>query len=164
MPSIRNRYLFLSDLLLLAAAPLVAYAIRFEGPAWSSADRHTASVYTVVSVVLKLGIFLPFGMYGRLWRHASVPDLAKIIEATATAAVARAGAVGAGPHAHRPPQRRRGGDRYAHGPGEGRAEGGAGSDGRPCSHAHGSRIVRDPFRTGEPISLAQGRDSRPAAP
>ena len=88
MPSIRNRYLFLSDLLLLAAAPLVAYAIRFEGPAWSSADRHTASVYTVVSVVLKLGIFLPFGMYGRLWRHASVPDLAKIIEATATAAVA----------------------------------------------------------------------------
>src|SRR5204862_6876531 len=88
MPNIRNRYLVASDLLLLAAAPLLAYALRFEGLAWSPADRRTALVYAGLSVVLKLGAFLPFGMYGRLWRHAGVPDMAKIIQATATSAVA----------------------------------------------------------------------------
>ncbi len=86
MAHIRNRYLFLSDLLLLAVAPLGAYAIRFEGIAWSAADSRTALLYAALSVVLKLAIFLPFGLYSSLWRHASIPDLAKIIEATATAA------------------------------------------------------------------------------
>ena len=83
MPNIRNRYLFASDLLLLAAAPWLAYALRFEGLAWNAADRRTALVYAGLSVVLKLGVFLPFGMYSRLWRQASIPDMAKIVEATA---------------------------------------------------------------------------------
>jgi FlaA1/EpsC-like NDP-sugar epimerase len=86
--NLRNRYLFLSDLLLLAAAPLLAYTIRFEGTTWSAADTHTASVYAALSVVVKLAIFLPFGLYSRLWRHASIPDLAKITEATAMATAA----------------------------------------------------------------------------
>src|SRR5437867_3831314 len=90
MPNIRNRYLFVSDLLLLAAAPFLAYAIRFEGLNWSIADSHTASVYAALSLPVKLAVFLLFGMYGRLWRHASVPDLAKIIEATAAATAASA--------------------------------------------------------------------------
>ena len=88
MANIRNRYLFLSDLLLLTLAPFAAYAIRFEGTAWSAADSHTESVYTALSILLKLAIFLPFGMYSRLWRHASIPDLTKIIEATAASGVA----------------------------------------------------------------------------
>ena len=83
MPNIRNRYLFATDLLLLAAAPWLAYALRFEGLVWNAADRRTALVYAGLSVVLKLGVFLPFGMYSRLWRQASIPDMAKIVEATA---------------------------------------------------------------------------------
>src|SRR5205823_2414316 len=83
MANIRNRYLFLSDFLLLAAVPFAAYAIRFEGTAWSAADSHTAIRYAVLAVAVKLGILWPFGMYSRLWRHASIPDLAKIIQATA---------------------------------------------------------------------------------
>jgi len=81
VPNIRNRYLFLSDLALLAAAPWLAYAIRFEGVGWSPADGRTAAVYAGVSLLAKLVVYLSFGMYGRLWRHASVPDLTKIIEA-----------------------------------------------------------------------------------
>ena len=88
MAHIRNRYLFCSDLLLLAVAPFAAYAIRFEGLAWNAADGHTASVYAAASLALKLALFLPFGMYGRLWRHAGVPDMAKIIQATTTSTVA----------------------------------------------------------------------------
>ena len=45
---------------------------------WSAADGHTALLYAAFSVVLKLAIFLPFGLYSRLWLHASIPDLAKI--------------------------------------------------------------------------------------
>src|SRR2546421_10690258 len=86
MANIRNRYLLVSDLLLLAAAPFVAYAIRFEGILWTAPDEHTASVYAVLSLVLKLVVFLPFGFYSRLWRHASIPDLAKILQATALSA------------------------------------------------------------------------------
>jgi len=86
MANIRNRYLLVSDLLLLAAAPFVAYAIRFEGILWTAPDKHTASMYAVLSLVLKLVVFLPFGLYSRLWRHASIPDLAKIVQATALSA------------------------------------------------------------------------------
>ena len=78
VPNIRNRYLFLSDLALLAAAPWLAYAIRFEGLGWRPADARTAAVYAGASLLVKLVVFLSFGMYGRLWRHASVPDLTKI--------------------------------------------------------------------------------------
>jgi FlaA1/EpsC-like NDP-sugar epimerase len=88
MANIRNRYLFLSDLALLAAAPFAAYAIQGDGAAWTPADSYTASVYALLSVALKLAIFFPFGMYSRLWRHASIPDLTKIIEATATSTAA----------------------------------------------------------------------------
>src|SRR6266705_248248 len=79
---------------LLAVAPFLAYAIRFEGLAWAPADTHTALVYAPLSVALKLATFLPFGMYTRLWRHASIPDLVKILEATAVAS-AVCGALGA---------------------------------------------------------------------
>ena len=88
MARIRNRYLFCSDLVLLALAPFAAYAIRLEGVAWSATDSHAAWVYASLSLALKLGLFLPFGMYSRLWRHAGVPDMAKIIEATAASTVA----------------------------------------------------------------------------
>jgi FlaA1/EpsC-like NDP-sugar epimerase len=88
MSNIRNRYLLLSDLCLLAAAPFLAYAMRFEGWQWSLADRHTASVYAPLSLVAKLAVFLLFGMYTRLWRHASIPDLAKVIQAVGASAVA----------------------------------------------------------------------------
>src|SRR2546429_92459 len=88
MTNIRNRWLLLSDLLLLAAAPLAAYAIRFEGMTWSAADSQTLLRYTALAVVLKLGIFWSFDMYGRLRRHASIPDLTRIIQANATSMAA----------------------------------------------------------------------------
>src|SRR5438094_287187 len=88
MAHIRNRYLFYSDLLLLAVAPFAAYAIRLEGLAWSATDSHAAWVYASLSLALKVGLFLPFGMYSRLWRHAGVPDMAKIVQATAASTVA----------------------------------------------------------------------------
>src|SRR5712692_9687354 len=84
----RNRYLLLSDLQLLASAPWVAYALRFEGWTWSSQDTKTAVWYAALAVPAKLLTFYAFGLYGRLWRRASIPDLAGIMQATAAASAA----------------------------------------------------------------------------
>src|SRR5438094_6732625 len=75
------------SLLLRSAAPRRRAICRLRDPvrgaAWNAADGHTASVYAALSLGLKLTLFLPFGLYSRLWRHAGVPDMAKIIEAPA---------------------------------------------------------------------------------
>jgi FlaA1/EpsC-like NDP-sugar epimerase len=79
--SIRNRYLLLADVSLLAAVPLVAAALRFEGWAWTPAYERTLIAYAVVVLPLKLSICLVFGLYRRLWRQASLPDMVTILEA-----------------------------------------------------------------------------------
>jgi FlaA1/EpsC-like NDP-sugar epimerase len=95
LDNIRNRYLLASDALLLAGSPFIAYALRFEGFVWSNDDALTAFAYAALSVPLKLSICFAYGNYGRLWRHASIPDVAKLIEAAlaATAVCAVVGVV-----------------------------------------------------------------------
>jgi FlaA1/EpsC-like NDP-sugar epimerase len=88
MGNLRNRHVLLIDALLLAAAPLVAYALRFEGPEWGAAHTFTALVYVALAVPLQLGIFLWFGLYRRLWRYASISELELIFIAGATASAA----------------------------------------------------------------------------
>ena len=82
----RNRYLFLLDGLLIGSAPLLAYSIRFEGWPWGEEHLRTAVVYAALSLPIKLATFLQFGLYRRLWRHASVEDMERITAACAVAA------------------------------------------------------------------------------
>src|SRR5438874_2697628 len=82
----RNRYLFLLDGLLVGSAPFLAYTIRFEGWNWGSDSAHTALWYAALSLPVKLATFLLFGLYRRLWRHASVEELERITAACAVAA------------------------------------------------------------------------------
>ncbi|OLC73287.1 MAG: hypothetical protein AUH78_14140 [Gemmatimonadetes bacterium 13_1_40CM_4_69_8] len=84
--TVRSRYLLLSDVILIGAAPFLAYALRFEGFTWRPDDARTAFWYGAASLPLKIGIFVAFGLYRRLWRHASIPDLGKIVEAAAASA------------------------------------------------------------------------------
>jgi FlaA1/EpsC-like NDP-sugar epimerase len=88
MRSIRNRHLLAVDVVLLLAAPLLAYALRFEGWSWEPEHRFTAYVYAVIGVPIQLAIFVRFGLYRRLWRYASVADLELIFLAGATASLA----------------------------------------------------------------------------
>ena len=83
----RNRYLFLLDGILVGVAPLFAYAIRFEGWVWGEQHARTAVWYLALSLPAKLATFLFFGLYRRLWRHASVEELERISAACAVAAV-----------------------------------------------------------------------------
>lgn len=88
MPSgIRNRYLLLADVSLLAAVPLVAAALRFEGWSWTPVYERTLVTYAVLVLPLKLSICFAFGLYRRLWKHASLPDMVTILQAGGLSAV-----------------------------------------------------------------------------
>jgi FlaA1/EpsC-like NDP-sugar epimerase len=68
-------------------APLLAYALRFEGLSWEPEHKTTALIYTALSVPLSIGVFFAFGLYRRLWRYASIAELEPIFAAVATADV-----------------------------------------------------------------------------
>jgi FlaA1/EpsC-like NDP-sugar epimerase len=87
MRRLRNRYLFVSDAVLLAAAPFFAYAIRFEGWRWGLADQTAAMAFALIAIPLTLVVCAAFGLYRRLWRYASIAELELIFAAAATADV-----------------------------------------------------------------------------
>ncbi len=87
---IRNRYLFLMDAVTLSAAPLWSYFVRFEGFEWGPQDSRTALLFVVFSVPIKLAILQGVGLYRRLWRHAGVAELERILLATTISAIATA--------------------------------------------------------------------------
>ncbi|MGH7701842.1 MAG: SDR family NAD(P)-dependent oxidoreductase, partial [Gemmatimonadales bacterium] len=83
--ALRNRHLLLLDALLLPAATLLAYVIRFEGLDWGMDQQHGAVVYILTSLPIKLSICFSLGLYQRLWRYASVVELERLLLAVAGA-------------------------------------------------------------------------------
>ena len=83
LTGLRNRYLLLSDAVLMLLGVGLAYTLRFEGFHWGPPQAQTALVYTLFSLPIKLTIFLWFGFYRRLWRHAGVLELEQILEGSA---------------------------------------------------------------------------------
>jgi FlaA1/EpsC-like NDP-sugar epimerase len=85
---LRNRYLFGLDVLLFGLSTLLAFALRFEGFDWPEPYRYAALLYLLVSLPLKLLIFWSVGMYRRLWRHAGVVEVERIVAAAAASGAA----------------------------------------------------------------------------
>ncbi len=82
----RNRYVLVWDVLLLALAAFGAFALRFDLRFYL--DRHEFLPYVTLALVAKLPIFYLFGLYGRVWRYATVKDLLAIATASLFSAVA----------------------------------------------------------------------------
>jgi FlaA1/EpsC-like NDP-sugar epimerase len=78
---IRNRYLFGSDLLLFGSATIIAFTLRFEGFEWGDAQNHSAALYLLFSLPIKLYLFWTVGMYRRLWRYAGIVEVERLISA-----------------------------------------------------------------------------------
>jgi hypothetical protein len=72
---LRNRYLLLVDALALPLAALLAYTVRFEGLQWPAAHVQSAILFVLLVVPMKLGVMWALGLYQRMWRYASTPDL-----------------------------------------------------------------------------------------
>jgi FlaA1/EpsC-like NDP-sugar epimerase len=69
----RNRFILLADLPLIATAAFGAFALRFE---WLFVPAHPEFLpFLVAALAVKPIVFYAFGMYGRYWRYASTLDL-----------------------------------------------------------------------------------------
>jgi FlaA1/EpsC-like NDP-sugar epimerase len=91
---VRNRYILLADLPLIAIAAFGAFALRFN---WLFLDSRPEFLgYLAAAVLLKPLVFFPFGMYQRYWRYATALDLVAIVLAVTASAVAMAVFVGVG--------------------------------------------------------------------
>ena len=87
---VRNRHLLLSDAISLVLAPLIAFAVRFEEISWIGQNLRMVVPYIVLAGPARLLVFYYLGMYRRLWRHASIGELKRILFAGACAAVVAA--------------------------------------------------------------------------
>ena len=82
----RNRYILLCDIPIAAMAAYAAFALRFD---WFFPRHRPEFVPFLVAVLLvKPVIFLATGMYGRLWRYASVRDLLAVLLSVSAASAA----------------------------------------------------------------------------
>jgi FlaA1/EpsC-like NDP-sugar epimerase len=87
MSSLRNRHLLVADVALLAASPLLLYALRFEGFTWGQQNVRTAVTFLVCAIPLQIATYYLFGLYRRLWRYASLGELELIFVAGAAGGV-----------------------------------------------------------------------------
>ncbi|MFA6498200.1 MAG: nucleoside-diphosphate sugar epimerase/dehydratase [Desulfurivibrionaceae bacterium] len=80
------------DLLLLIAAHLLAYAIRFEGvvPSWQWANIPAGLIFLLP---IKLGLFFFFGLYRGMWRYTSLSDLLNLLGACVVSGLVCMGAI-----------------------------------------------------------------------
>ncbi len=78
---IRNRHVFGFDLLLFFLIPSIALLLRVDTVALAGTYLLPIAIYTGISIVWKLLVFFPAGMYNRYWRYASVDELGTVIVA-----------------------------------------------------------------------------------
>ena len=84
---IRNRLLFIIDLLLVVTSVLASFALRLDlGPVFS-AYLPSAWVMVVIALIVKPIVYYLFGLYRRYWVYASIRELRLIALATMTASV-----------------------------------------------------------------------------
>ena len=88
MRRVRNRFFFLSDLVLLPLAVVLAYLIRFEGANWDAMTGFGMTRFLIASLPIKIAIMFALGLYARLWRYASITDLVLIARASAISGLA----------------------------------------------------------------------------
>ena len=81
---IRNRYFVLSDLLLTALSAALGFAIRLDGPLFSS-FLPVCIAFILMAIVIKIPIYYAFGLYRRYWQYASVYEMLTIFAATSVA-------------------------------------------------------------------------------
>lgn len=83
---IRNRYLLLADLFLIAAAPILSFIIRLDTIRF---QRYYSAclVFITLALLVKPFIFYLFGLYKRLWRYASIDEALSITWAVSLSSV-----------------------------------------------------------------------------
>ncbi|MEM7129572.1 MAG: nucleoside-diphosphate sugar epimerase/dehydratase [Chloroflexota bacterium] len=84
---LRNRHFFLVDFLVICLTPALALLIRTEQLSSLEGYAQGLLVYTALSILTKLPIFLKVGLYRRYWRYASLDELVLIGKASIASSV-----------------------------------------------------------------------------
>ena len=84
----RNRYILVADLPLIAFAAFGAFALRFD--LLFPRQRPEFVPFLLAALVVKPLIFYAFGMYGRYWKYASAQDLVAVTLAVSGSSMAMA--------------------------------------------------------------------------
>ncbi len=87
----RNRYLFILDIILLAVSPFLAMAMRVDSAEWVAKYAPALIRYTILALLIKLAIFFAFGLYRRFWRYASMEEMVCILLAVGSSTLVVAG-------------------------------------------------------------------------
>ena len=82
----RNRYIFLSDLVLIVSLPFFSLLL-IDIKSYPFTLVPELGYFTAVAIVVKLSLFYKFGFYNRYWRFAGPSDLLRIALACGVATV-----------------------------------------------------------------------------
>lgn len=76
---LRNRYVLIADVLAIALAAWIAFALRFDWLFMRTRDEFPP--FLGAAIATKVAVFLAFGLYYRFWRYASFWDLMAVVMA-----------------------------------------------------------------------------------
>ena len=93
----RNRHFLALDVVGLLIVPFLVLSLRFEGFEWPAGYLQTVSTFALLTLPVRIFIAWRTRLYSRLWKHASVTELERILTA-ALASAAINFAVGIGMH------------------------------------------------------------------
>ena len=82
LPTIRNRYFFIADVLLMPLAAVISFLLRLDIAGLKFYYPRTILIFAALAAVVKPVIFYLFGLYRRFWRYASTSELVDIALAT----------------------------------------------------------------------------------
>ncbi|HET7378090.1 MAG TPA: polysaccharide biosynthesis protein, partial [Anaerolineae bacterium] len=80
----RNRYLAISDFVLLTLAVSASFVLRLETFNWGGVSRAVLFFASLALVITPLTFYL-FGIYSRYWQYASVDEMLLMVTATTVA-------------------------------------------------------------------------------
>jgi FlaA1/EpsC-like NDP-sugar epimerase len=81
---LRNRHLFMMDVCMLAITPLLSLFLRMDAIDGLATLAAPLMVYTLVTVVIKIGTFHSLNFYDRYWKYASVDEIVALAFGTLT--------------------------------------------------------------------------------
>ena len=78
---LRNRHIFLLDLLILSMTPLASLLLRVDGAQTLSVYFKSLVGYIIFALILRLILYYLLGLYSRYWRYASIDEMIQILVA-----------------------------------------------------------------------------------
>jgi FlaA1/EpsC-like NDP-sugar epimerase len=81
LPTIRNRYFFIADVLLMPLAVGISFLLRLDFASLRPYVR-TLVIFAALAAIVKPVVFHLFGLYRRYWRYASASELVNVALAT----------------------------------------------------------------------------------